>query len=124
MAERFRRQFNSSLSRFDVLAHLDLSGAAGMSTSQLASRMLASKGNITRLLDRMERDGLIRRRRHERDRRVSHVHLADKGKTLFAKMAPQHERWTHAILNVLSRDEKDELARLLRIVKHRLEHMR
>ena len=124
MSDRFRRRFDSSLSRFDVLAHLALSGAEGISTSQLASRMLASKGNITRLLDRMERDGLLARSQHSRDLRVSHIRLSDKGKALFAQMAPQHELWTHEILNVLSREEKDELVRLLRIVQHRLDNVR
>ena len=121
MSDRFREHFNSSLSRFDVLAHLDLSGDEGMSTSLLASRMLASKGNISRLLDRMEQDGLISRGDYPQDRRVSNIHLSDKGKALFAQMAPEHELWTHDILNALNSEEKDELVRLLRIIKHRLE---
>lgn len=123
ISDRFREHYNSSLSRFDVLAHLELSGEEGMSTSQLASRLLASKGNITRLLDRMEQDDLITRSQHSSDRRVSNIFLSDKGKQLFDKMAPEHELWTHEILDVLNNDEKNELVRLLRIVKHRLEHM-
>ncbi|MGI9229038.1 MAG: MarR family winged helix-turn-helix transcriptional regulator [Gammaproteobacteria bacterium] len=123
MSDRFRENFDSSLSRFDVLAHLELSGEEGLSTSQLASRLLASKGNITRLLDRMEQDGLISRSQHTRDKRVSNIYLSNKGKALFDKMAPAHELWTHDILSVLSNDEKDILVRLLRMIKHRLENL-
>ena len=62
MSDRFRETYDSSFSRFDVLAHLSQAGKAGLSTSILAANLLASKGNITRLLDRMGEDGLVERK--------------------------------------------------------------
>ena len=124
MADRFREQFSSSLSRFDVLAHLDLAGEEGLSTSQLAKRLLASKGNITRLLDRMEDDGLVTRRQHASDRRVSRVVLSAKGARLFNSMAPAHEAWSHEILSVLPPAERDQLIQLLRAVRDHLNTLR
>jgi len=117
MSDRFRERFNSSLSRFDVLAHLDFAGSNGLSTSQLASRLLASKGNITRLLDRMEQDGLIRRRQNEADRRVSVIYLSEPGAALFAEMAPAHEHWCQEIFGRIGGRQKDQLIRLLRTVR-------
>lgn len=121
MSERFRLDYQSSLSRFDVLAHLDLAGEQGLSTSVLAGKLLASKGNITRLLDRMEKDGLIIRHQHSHDKRVHHVCLSGKGAELFSNMAPDHERWAYEILSVLDSREQAELVRLLKTVRARLQ---
>ena len=121
LSERFRRHYRSSLSRFDVLAHLDLAGEQGLSTSALAGKLLASKGNITRLLDRMEQDGLLVRHRHSADKRINRICLSEKGAELFNRMAPDHERWTHEILSVLDTGEQAELVRLLKTVRSRLE---
>ena len=121
MSDRLRRYYNSSLSRFDVLAHLDQAGNEGLGISVLAGNLLASKGNITRLLDRMEQDGLIIRHRQTTDKRIHTIRLTEKGAELFNRMAPDHERWTHEILNVLDTNEQEELVRLLKTVRSRLE---
>ena len=126
MSTRLRLHHQSSLTRFDVLAHLDLAGDAGLSTSILAGKLLASKGNITRLrerLDRMEQDGLIVRHQHSGDKRVHRIRLSEKGADLFNLMAPDHERWTHEILSVLDSREQAELVRLLKTVRERLEEV-
>ena len=121
MSDRLRQHYNSSLSRFDVLAHLDLAGKDGLSISVLAGKLLASKGNITRLLDRMEQDGLIIRHQHTTDKRIHKICLTETGTELFTRMAPDHESWTHEILSVLNPGEQAELVRLLKTVRERLE---
>ncbi|WP_018718786.1 MarR family winged helix-turn-helix transcriptional regulator [Arhodomonas aquaeolei] len=121
ISDLFRDDFDSSLSRFDVLAHLDYVHPEALSTSALAQRLLASKGNITRLLDRMEGDGLIHRRPSSRDRRVSDVYLTDTGTRLFHAMADAHEAWSDEIFGILNDGELDELVGLLDRVRHRLE---
>jgi DNA-binding MarR family transcriptional regulator len=121
ISDRFREEFQSSLSRFDVMAHLDLAGEAGLSTSQLAARLLASKGNITRLLDRMAQDGLIERRGDDGDRRISKIRLSSKGAVLFGQMAPAHERWSHEILGTTGKADRDSLVSLLRRLHDQLE---
>lgn len=124
ISDLFRTGFDSSLSRFDVLAHLDHVAPEGLSTSALAQRLLASKGNITRLLDRMEADGLIRREPSTRDRRVSHVHMTDRGARLFRAMADEHEAWSDGIFGILSDEELDRLVELLDRVRRHVEKER
>ena len=114
MSVRFREEFQSSLSRFDVLAHLYLAGAEGLSTSLLAGRLLASQGNITRLLDRMMQDGLIERSSDASDRRMNKIRLSAGGAELFARMAPAHEQWSHEILGTTGSGDRDKLVKLLR----------
>ncbi|MCV6603724.1 MAG: MarR family transcriptional regulator [Porticoccaceae bacterium] len=116
----FVRDHNSSLSRFDVLANLDRIPDGSCSTSQLAKSLLASKGNITRLLDRMEGDDLIERKPSDVDRRVNDIHLADKGRQLFAAMAADHEKWTDDIFSVLSNSEIKTLIELIGKLRDRL----
>lgn len=124
MSARFREHFQSSLSRFDVLAHLDMAGEKGLSTSQLASRLLASKGNITRLLDRMAQDGLIERRGDAADRRISKIRLSAKGAELFSRMAPAHEKWSHEVLGSTGIGDRDSLVTLLRRLHDHLDSRR
>ena len=121
MSDRFRENFGSSLSRFDVLAHLDRAGKDGLTTTQLASRLLASKGNITRLLDRMAQDGLILRESNKEDRRVSNIRLSKNGADLFTRVAPEHETWSHEIFETLSAEEQDHLIQLLKAIKKKLD---
>lgn len=119
VSELFWRRHQSSLPRFDVLAHLEHAGGDGLSTSMLAQRLLASKGNITRLLDRMEADGLIRRQPAPDDRRVTYVLLTAKGEETFHAMAHDHELWADAIFGVLDSAELEQLITLLdRVRKH------
>ncbi len=120
MSDRFRESYDSSFSRFDVLAHLFEAGKTGVSTSILASGLLASKGNITRLLDRMEEDGLLERKPSVDDRRVSIIYLSAQGAVLFERMAADHEAWAHELFKTTSVGEKEELLRLLTKIRKRL----
>lgn len=119
ISDLFRAGFDSSLSRFDVLAHLDHVAPEGLSTTALAQRLLASKGNITRLLDRMAADDLIRRQPSVRDRRISHVFMTKQGAHLFRAMADEHEAWSDEMFGILGDEELDRLVELLdRVRKH------
>lgn len=119
MSDRFRESHAGSFSRFDVLAHLSEAGKTGLSTSILAARLLASKGNITRLLDRMEEDGLLERKPSQEDRRVSIINLSAQGAELFARMAAEHEAWALEVFHSISASEKEELLRLLLQIRKR-----
>jgi len=63
---------------YDVLVHLEES-PDGIAMNELAERILYSKSGFTRVVDRMEESGLVRRARPEHDRRSILVVLTDKG---------------------------------------------
>lgn len=121
LAGSFRDGHGSSLPRFDVLANLDLADAHTLSTSQLARLLIASQGNITRLLDRMEQDGLVERRPNAEDRRVSDITLTAAGAAKFREMASDHEHWMAQVFDVLSDTEAAQLIRLLRRIRGRID---
>ena len=63
---------------YDVLVHLEES-PDGIQMNDLAERILYSKSGFTRVVDRMEEAGLVRRARPDHDRRSILVVLTDKG---------------------------------------------
>jgi DNA-binding MarR family transcriptional regulator len=67
-----------SLRWYDVLVHLEES-PQGIPMSELAGRILHSKSGFTRVVDRMEEAGLVRRVRPEQDRRSILIVLTERG---------------------------------------------
>lgn len=119
----FAQRHNTTLSRFDVLANLDRSPDRASSISGLSQMLLASRGNITRLLDRMEKDGLVRRRHNPSDRRVSEVQMTDLGCELFSRLAPDHEAWTDELFSVLDEEGKQALVSSLSALRKKLREL-
>jgi DNA-binding MarR family transcriptional regulator len=117
---RFAEAHGTSLSRFDVLANLERCAGHAASTTELSRLLLASQGNITRLLDRMEQDRLVRRRPSTKDGRVSEVQMTRAGEALFARLARDHEAWTDGLFAALGNDELKQLTGLLGKVRARL----
>ena len=75
---------------YDVLVHLEES-PRGIAMNELAERILYSKSGFTRVVDRMEEAGLVRRARPENDRRTILIVLTDKGIETM-KRARRHHR--------------------------------
>ncbi|MBS0343014.1 MAG: MarR family transcriptional regulator [Proteobacteria bacterium] len=72
--------------------------------------------NLTVILDRLDRRGLVRRVRSETDRRAQHVQLTAKGRTLTRKATQAAEQMEDALLGQLSRAEQAMLFELLQKV--------
>jgi DNA-binding MarR family transcriptional regulator len=64
---------------YDVLVQLEEAGGRGVQMNEVASRILASKSGLTRVIDRMEEAGLVQRERPESNRRVVLVTMTPKG---------------------------------------------
>jgi len=75
---------------YDVLVHLEES-PQGIPMNELAERILYSKSGFTRVVDRMEEAGLVRRARPANDRRTILILLTDKG-TETLERARRHHR--------------------------------
>ena len=117
---RFADAHGTSLSRFDVLANLERCERHAAGATELSRMLLASQGNITRLLDRMEQDKLVRRRPSPRDGRVSEVQMTRAGEALFERLAQDHEAWTDGMFVSLDNDELKQLIGLLAKLRNRL----
>ena len=80
----------------------------------LARKHLQSGGNITMIVDNLERAGLVRRERLAEDRRYVRVHLTEDGRERIAAIFPAHVRSVVEQMAVLTAGEQEELGRLCR----------
>ncbi|MDB6092942.1 MAG: mhqR [Verrucomicrobia bacterium] len=78
---------NLTLSQFGVLETLLHRGP--LFQSELAAKLLKSGGNLTLIVDNLEKMGLVRRERSEEDRRFVTVSLTEKGQALIADLFPK-----------------------------------
>lgn len=108
----FRDNFSVTLPQFDVLSELERAGQP-LTMSQLSRELMVSNGNVTGVIDRLERSGLVQRRRAEHDRRVQFIELTKKGRKQFDQVAEHHENWLAGLLSELSLTDMAELQRLL-----------
>ncbi len=102
----------TTLPRFDVLAQL-YRASAPMSMSELSRRLMVTNANITGLISRLAREGLVDRKPSPQDRRRQMVELTADGRRLFEAMAEDHRVWLSDMTAELDRDEMGELFRLL-----------
>ncbi len=107
-----RKNFSITLPQFDVLAELERAGEP-LTMSQLSRELMVSNGNVTGVIDRLEKIGLAKRVRAEHDRRIQNIELTPKGKKAFNEMATHHERWLADLLSQLSLEQMDDLQDLL-----------
>ncbi|GAB4426324.1 MAG: MarR family transcriptional regulator [Chloroflexi bacterium OHK40] len=115
-SERRFRAAGLNTAQFDVLA--TVGGHSGITQQELAKTLLVTKGNISQLLTRMERQGLIERRQEGRRNCLS---LTEQGRALYAALVPQHEAYIAGLFAMLAPDEQAELLRLLRKLDRSLE---
>ena len=108
---RHRLADDCTMALFDLLANLER--ADGQTLVALSRRMLVTAGNLTGLVDRAERDGMVERRHDPRDRRVFRVFLTAKGRQLVTALLPAHATHVSDLLRGLQPIERKELRRLL-----------
>jgi DNA-binding MarR family transcriptional regulator len=103
------KQHKLSVSRFDVLNHAG--NREGKSQQQLADALFVTKGNICQVLDGMEADGLLYRRRSGR---TNHIYLTDEGRELRSTLVPAQEEEIEKAFSVLTEEEQQTMLTLLR----------
>ena len=113
---RLRERFATTLPRFDLMAQLERQ-RDGLKMNELSRMMMVTGGNITAIVDQLEREGLVERLDHAEDRRAFRIRLTRAGERSFAEMARAHEEWVVELLAGLSRREQDDLLKLLAKVK-------
>ena len=113
LREYLRVNHNTTLPRFDVMAAL-YRKRDGLTMSELSRMLLVSNGNATTVVDRLEKDGLVRRTPSETDRRTIHVSLTDTGLSQFEKLAAEHEVQVNALFGDLTEADLDALADIMK----------
>jgi DNA-binding MarR family transcriptional regulator len=105
LTARFAAQFAEyrlSTVEFEVLLRLARSPDRQLRMTDLAAQTSLSTSGVTRVVDRLERAGLVCRRSCDTDRRISYTVITDSGLTRLAEVLPGHldlvERWFTGLL--------------------------
>lgn len=93
----------------EVLLHL-----GSLNQRDIAKKLLKSGGNITLVIDNLEKRGLVKREREIEDRRCINVCLTEKGQQLISQIFPSHVAAIRHEMSILTADEQEELGRLCR----------
>ena len=99
-----------TLSQFAVLEALYHLGP--LYQKEIGQKLLRSSGNITMVIDNLEKRGYVKRERQKEDRRFMMVRLTDEGFEQISKVFPSHAALIACEMSVLSEREQETLAQL------------
>jgi len=117
---RLRKEFNTTLARFDLLAQLTRK-PTGATMSEVSELLMVSNGAITALVQKLEAEGYIHREVDSEDRRTFRLRLSQEGAREFGRMARRHEEWVVALIGELSPVAQSDLLQHLTLLKRRLD---
>jgi MarR family 2-MHQ and catechol resistance regulon transcriptional repressor len=92
----------------------------GLSQAQISDMMLVNRANITSLVDRMEKAGLVVRTDRSNDRRYNIVKLTTKGKNLFEKVESLYIEQVREAMSALNQAQMKTLMGMLEKVREKL----
>jgi DNA-binding MarR family transcriptional regulator len=117
-AERVLQGFGLTQAQFDILMLLRYQTADGSADQTTLGRMLVvNRSNVTGLVDRMERDGLVTRAGDPADRRVNRVRMTPAGARLLGKAEQAYAARTREVVACLTPANLATLCRLLESVR-------
>jgi MarR family 2-MHQ and catechol resistance regulon transcriptional repressor len=101
-----------TISQFGILDALYRGGA--YCQKELGDKIFKSSGNITLVIDNLEKRGLVRRQRKGEDRRYISIHLTDDGRRVISEVLPKVANFIQDELKVLSKEEQQLLRGMCR----------
>ncbi len=107
------RPLHLTPAQYDVLRVLRWAGDRGLACREIAQRMMTRAPDVTRLLDRLERRGLIVRERERADRRVVRTRITAEGAALADRAEQSVEAFRARRFSHIGRDQLRALVSLL-----------
>ena len=109
---RLRERFSTTLPRFDLMAQL-ARHPEGRKMNELSRLLMVTGGNVTTIVDQLEKEGLVERLDEPADRRAFRIRLTRSGDKTFAEMAREHEQWVVELLAGMPLREQAEVHKQL-----------
>ncbi|HMQ35889.1 MAG TPA: MarR family transcriptional regulator [Chloroflexaceae bacterium] len=113
------RPYDLSTPQYAILFHATVEGVP---LSYICQEMVADNSNLTRLVDRLEARGLVRRAPDPRDRRVTLVQLTPQGKALIDELRPRHRAYIERRMSHLTDEQLDALHGAMETLYNALQH--
>lgn len=111
------KPYNLSPTQYNVLRILRGAGESGLPCGEIGERMITRDPDITRLLDRMEKRGLISRCRENKDRRVIKARISEEGAKVLAELDESNPKLLVKALGQMGEEKLRLLCRLLEEVR-------
>ena len=103
-------QYNLTPAKFNVLAVIKHQGdPSGISQIEISKRLIVTPSNMTRLIDKLEKERLIARKAQQGDRRVNIIQITDKGSKLLDSAWPAYMEHMKKLLSGFNRDDQKML---------------
>ena len=99
-----------TISQFGVLEALLHKG--DLTANELSAKLLKTKGNLTMVIDNLQKKGFVERRPCPKDRRRIYISLTPEGKDLINDIFPRHARSISDCMQVLTKQEQLQLGAL------------
>jgi len=99
--------------RLEMLRGIAAAGPEGCSQTELAHRLQHSESNVSTLLDRMDKEGLVSRSRSQTDRRKTMIRLSSAGEKLLARGEAAYIKFASEILTEIGQTDRDQLSQQL-----------
>lgn len=106
------RQYGLTRTEFGVLDLLYHKGRQPI--QQIGSKVLMSSGNITYVVDKLEKKGYVTRQDCPEDRRLVYAEITEQGRQFIEEVFPQHARLIEEAVSGLTPEEKEIAAMLLK----------
>ncbi len=106
---RYHGLTGSQFGTLEVLYHL-----GPLCQGEIGAKLLKSPGNMTLVIDNLEKRSLIRRQRDTQDRRQITIHLTAEGQALMAEIFPRHVADLVEMFSVLTPEEQGVLGDLMK----------
>lgn len=112
-------RFGISEPKFSALLLLR-NAPEGLTMSDIGIRMSVSRANITGLIERLEKDGLVRKQEHPGDKRSTVAHLTEKGSDLLVAIQEPYTAFVKGMTETLTEDEKQVMNSLMHKMQHHM----
>ena len=106
LSDRFFAPFGTTDIQFNILMILKNAPKGGISQQALSEKLVVTKSNVVGLVDRMEKQGLVKRQPHPTDRRFNQIVISQKGGELVQKVEAHYDQEVDRMMAELSESEK------------------
>jgi DNA-binding MarR family transcriptional regulator len=99
------RQYGITDAQFNVLIQLQYEKQQGLSQADLGRRLVVNKADMTGIIDRLEKAGLVGREDHPKDRRINIIKISRKGRDIVNKLEPGYFTGVNKVMSGMSTND-------------------
>ena len=118
----FFRRWDLSSSQFNLL-NLCNGAEKELTQMEISRELLMHRSNVTGLVDRLEKKGLVRRIRGKADRRTFAIVLTEKGKQLMSRILPEYHESTDKVFGNVSGSDLEIFSEVLKRVNRKVDEL-